>query len=330
MKSLPFIFDIRRGALEDGPGIRTTVFFKGCPLACIWCHNPESMLCEAEISYSADRCIGSDCGACGAVCPAAGSKRGMAGSGESRCSACGECAAVCPSGARWQIGRVYPLNELCTLLLKDIIFYNTSRGGVTLSGGEPALHHHYVRELLKRLKSEGVHTAIQTCGLFDMEQFSLDLLPRLDIIYFDLKLMDPVLHRRYTGRSNASILANLSALSRLAPERLVVRVPLVPDITATSENLLSIAAFLRDLHIKSWELLPYNPGGIAKRKSLSRELSPAMPEHFMGADEEERFLTLFRQAMSEQKLPTGKGDEYADRLSSRSNLSGCQDSRILP
>lgn len=296
MKSLPFIFDIRRGALDDGPGIRTTVFFKGCPLACIWCHNPESMHSEAEMSFSPDRCIGNDCGACEAVCPVAENNKGMGG--EAGCSACGGCAAVCPSGARWQIGRVYSLNELSALLLKDLIFYSTSRGGVTLSGGEPTIHHTYVRELLKRLKAAGVHTAIQTCGLFDFELFSEELLPLLDMVYFDLKLMDPVLHKRYTVRSNASILKNLSGLSRLAPERLVVRVPLVPEITATSENLLAIAAFLRELHIKSWELLPYNPGGIAKRKSLSRELSPSMPRHFMGAEEEERLVTLFRQAMS--------------------------------
>jgi pyruvate formate lyase activating enzyme len=300
MTSLPFIFDIRRGSTDDGPGIRTTVFFKGCPLSCIWCHNPESMSPEPALSFAAERCIGAVCAACAAVCHAGKKQIGMAAApGNPLCSACGECAAVCPTGARRVIGRVYTLDELCTLLLKDIPFYRASKGGVTLSGGEPTLHNNFVTHLLQRLKKERVHTAIQTCGAFETDPFFNELLPFLDIVYFDLKLFDPLLHKRYTGRDNARILANLFLLSRFAPERLMVRVPLVPGITATVENLSAIAKLVGDLRIGSWELLPFNPGGIAKRRRIGREAPQGLPESYMERAEEERLREIFRQGVPE-------------------------------
>lgn len=295
----PIIFDIRRGSMDDGPGIRSTVFFKGCPLACIWCHNPESISREAEILFTRQRCLGDDCGACGAVCRGGRGEAGRAvGPGVAACCACGECAAVCPGGARRETGRSYPLDELCAILLKDLIYYRTSRGGVTLSGGEPTLHHDYVVQLLWRMKKEEIHTALQTCGQFPIEPFCREILPLLDMVYFDLKLIDPYLHHRYTGCHNGTILADLCALAIRAPERLTVRVPLVPGITTTEENLTTTARLLTELGIDSWELLPYNPGGIAKRKRLAMEVPADVPESFMAPDEELVLLERFRNRLA--------------------------------
>jgi pyruvate formate lyase activating enzyme len=294
MSSLPRVFDIRRGSLDDGPGIRTTVFFKGCPLACTWCHNPESFSPESQLSFSPEWCIGDDCGSCGAVCPEGKRETGTAvAPGSPDCSGCRRCILVCPTGARREIGRVYSLDDLCTLLLRDVPYYRSSGGGVTLSGGEPTLHHDYVAELLAKLKKEGVHTVLQTCGDFSIDPFCRDLLPLLDMIFFDVKLVNARLHRRYTGRDNETILANLCGLASRAPERLVVRVPLVPGITATQDNLIAIARILRDLGLDGWELLPYNPGGLGKRKKLGQEVPAGLPERFMGRDEERELRELF-------------------------------------
>jgi pyruvate formate lyase activating enzyme len=294
MTHLPRVFDIRRGSIDDGPGIRTTVFFKGCPLTCLWCHNPESFSPEPQLSFAPEWCIGADCGSCGTVCPRGERENGTAAVPGSRsCTGCRGCLAVCPTGARREVGRVYGLDELCALLLRDLSFYRSSGGGVTLSGGEPTLHHDYVAELLVRLKNEGIHTALQTCGEFSLEPFCRDLLPHLDLICFDLKLINARLHRHYTGRDNGTILANLRALAPRAPRRLIVRVPLVPGITATEENLAGIARLLRDLGITRWELLPYNPGGIGKRKKLGLEVPAELPERFLGRDEERSLRELF-------------------------------------
>jgi len=290
--TLPLIFDIRHGSLDDGPGIRTTVFFKGCPLSCVWCHNPESMRTEAEIFWDARSCGG--CQACRAVC--SGGASGVLPEvtlHREKCTACGACAEECPSNARRLSGKYYPVEELVRILMLDRGFYRTT-GGVTFSGGEPTLHVEYLSKVLQALKKENISTALQTCGAFDLENFRRHLLPCLDLVYFDLKLYDSSSHRKYTGVSNEQILANFSALSREMGERLVPRVPLVPGITATELNLTEIARFLRELGITSCQLLPFNPGGIEKRRLLGLPFSPEIPESFMDRETEHRLRELFR------------------------------------
>jgi pyruvate formate lyase activating enzyme len=290
--TLPLIFDIRHGSMDDGPGIRTTVFFKGCPLSCSWCHNPESLRTEAEIFWDAQSCVG--CHACRAVCP--GGASGVLPEvtlHRERCTVCGACAEECPSNARRLIGKHYPVEELVRILLLDREFYRAT-GGVTFSGGEPTLHVEYLSTVLQALKKENISTALQTCGAFDLENFRRYLLPYLDLVYFDLKLCDTTSHLTYTGFGNEQLLANFSALSREMGERLVPRVPLVPGITATELNLAEIARFLRELGIASCQLLPFNSGGIEKRRLLGQPGPQVMAESFMDRDTEVRLRELFR------------------------------------
>jgi len=289
--TLPLIFNIRHGSLDDGPGIRTTVFFKGCPLSCSWCHNPESLRTEAEMFWDAQACVG--CHACRAVCP--GGASGVLPEvtlHRERCTACGACSEECPSNARRLSGKHYPVEELVRILLLDRGFYRTT-GGVTFSGGEPTLHVEYLSTVLQALKKENISTALQTCGVFDLKNFRRHLLPYLDLVYFDLKLSDTSSHLTYTGFGNEQLLANFSALSREMGVKLVPRIPLVPGVTATELNLTEIARFLRELGITSCQLLPFNPGGIEKRRLLGKPFSPEIPESFMDRETENILRELF-------------------------------------
>lgn len=269
MEPGPLIFNLHRFALDDGPGIRTTVFFKGCPLACRWCHNPESIRAGREIAFDRDRCIG--CGECETVCPEGAIDAASPGRiRRTRCTACGACAEVCPTLALREVGRHYPVDGLVDLLLTDLLLYETSGGGVTLSGGEPTLHMDYVRKVLRGLKGRGIHITLQTSGWFDLKDFRKKLLPCLDLIYYDLKLMDPRLHRCFTGRSNRRILENLASLAAENTVPIVVRTPLVPGITDTESNLEAIQRFVSALGLPEPVGLPYNPVGMAKRIALGR------------------------------------------------------------
>ncbi len=274
-RQYPLILNIRRFALDDGPGIRSTVFFKGCPLSCVWCHNPESITGKGETAYYPLSCI--SCGECRTACPReAITDNPLSRIDRARCAGCGTCADICPALALKRMGMHVPVDELLKLLLRDRHFYDASGGGVTLSGGEPTLHFNYLRSILAGLKELGIHTALQTCGLFDGERFMRELLPRVDLIHFDIKLMDSRLHRKYTGHGNELIRENFTRLTQVAREKVVPRVPLIPGITATAENLRAIASFLRDLGYCTAELLSYNPAGIDKRSALGREASPEL------------------------------------------------------
>lgn len=295
-KPRPLIFDIHRFALDDGPGIRTTVFMKGCPLACIWCHNPESMHVAQELAIYPDRCI--HCGSCKTVCPeAAISGDAVLKIDRGLCTACGNCADSCPARAVNIIGKEYQLEELLEAITRDRHFFETSGGGVTFSGGEPTLWMNYLSSALVALKKENLHTAIQTCGMFDYAGFSQKVLPFIDLIMFDIKFIDAAKHQRYTGQNNLPILENFRRITKEAGNRVLPRVPLVPGITATPGNLLEIASFLAELGYLRCELLPYNPAGIEKRQSIGMELPLPFPESPLGHDEENNLRKLFSKRL---------------------------------
>lgn len=291
----PLIFDIRRFALDDGPGIRTTVFFKGCPLACIWCHNPESIRPDAEISFRRESCLG--CTSCASVCEAV--TQGAAQPIErQRCTACGDCVEACPARALELKGRYYPPAELAGLLLRDRFLFEASGGGVTFSGGEPTLHRRYLAQVAAELRQHHVPMAIQTCGMFDFESFRDELLPFLDWVFFDLKLADPELHVFYTGQGNERILGNFRRLAAEARSRLVPRVPLVSGITATKDNLARLAELLKETGYDACDTLPYHPGGLAKRRQLGEESTPNLSDSPMSVDETQHWQAFIAQRLS--------------------------------
>lgn len=257
----PLILEIKGNSLDDGPGIRSVVFFKGCPLSCIWCHNPESKLARREIGFDEDTCIA--CGTCMEIC----SEKALSGSNRffidrNICTLCYDCVEACPSGALSRVGVPMDIDTILAIVLKDKPFFETSGGGVTLSGGEPTLFPDFTAELLAALKQAGIHTLVETCGHFDPAVFEKSLLPYIDIIYFDIKLINPIEHARFCGISNERILYNFRLLNKIQHTggfTVLPRTPLIPGITDTTANLSDIAQFLDDCGSKAIQLLPYHP-----------------------------------------------------------------------
>jgi pyruvate formate lyase activating enzyme len=276
------ILHLQRLSTEDGPGIRTTVFFKGCPLRCAWCHNPESLSREPQIQWFPVRCLG--CETCLAACPDGCLRRTEAGLviDRARCQGCGKCAEACPAGAIELLGRTVTLDELLAELRKDRAYYEASGGGVTLSGGEPTMQADFVEALLRGLKAEGIVTALDTCGLCSAD--TLDrLLPFSDLVLYDLKLYAADLHRQLTGSVNGHILDNLlhlRAMQSHLPFRLWIRTPLIPGATATIENLTALGGYLSD-HldgcVERWELCAFN--NLCRDQYTRPVWSGLMPAH---------------------------------------------------
>jgi len=259
------ILHLQRLSTEDGPGIRTTVFFKGCPLQCAWCHNPESISGRMQTQWFAVRCIG--CKTCVEACP--NGCLTLLEDGihidRDRCQVCGTCAEACPSGVMEALGKTVSVDELLVELLKDRAYYEKSGGGVTLSGGEPTFQPEFTEALLHGLKEQGISTGLDTCGLTS-KQVLARLLPYADLVLFDLKLIDETKHREFTGHSNARILENLLFIrdyiqEQGKPTQLWVRTPLIPGATDSEENLLGIGRFLTE-HLNGmvsrWELCAFN------------------------------------------------------------------------
>lgn len=305
----PLITDIHHFALDDGPGIRTTVFLKGCPLSCAWCHNPETLSVGREIAFHRQLCIG--CGNCLKVC----ANGAILTDGEERvardaCTACGACAEACPTTALRLVGRHYPVQELTEILLRDRLFHEASGGGVTFSGGEPTLFMDYVAAVARHLKRNRTHTAIQTSGYFDFHEFSTKLLPWLDLVFFDLKIFDSERHRKWTGVGNERILDNFVRLTRLNRVKVVPRIPLVPGITATEENIMRLGSFLMETGAPQCELLSYNSGGMAKRGFLGKELPKALRDAHPDPEKEEMLRGVMASALSRA---AGKGPGSRNR-----------------
>jgi pyruvate formate lyase activating enzyme len=289
----PLVVDIKRYSLEDGPGIRSVVFFKGCPLRCCFCDNPEAQDPDVQIVFSRQRCI--QAATCPESCPMRTIDLAQPGLiTRDQVARCGPYVDPCPTGALRRVGTYYEPEELAEILLRDRPYYERSHGGVTLSGGEPTMFPDYVEKLLRLMKAEDIHVALETGGYFDYEQVRARILPYVDVVYFGLKIADPEAHLRYIGQSNELIIANLRRLMRKPGIELEVWIPLVPGITDGWENLEGLLAILREVGVKSVRLLPYNPLGVYMAESLGRPL-PQVPRSFMTRQEVERA----RNALSE-------------------------------
>jgi len=304
----PLIVDVRRGSLEDGPGIRTVVFFKGCPLRCVFCHNPEAQEAAPEIAFAEEQCLISgagilacqpvlECGACAKACPlAAIDLESPTRIDRGRCDRCGRCAEACPGRALRLIGTYWPVETLAELLLRDAPFYRHSGGGVTLSGGESTMFPDYAQALCRTLKARGIHTALETSGCFEYETFAARILPYLDLILFDLKIVEPQASIRHLGRSSEQIVDNLRRLLAEAPVKVRPRIPLVPGITDSRENLTAIVDCLRQLGARNVSLLPYNPLGLPMYTRLGKP-TPDLPPRFTRPEQEQRVVAMFREIL---------------------------------
>jgi pyruvate formate lyase activating enzyme len=299
--ALPLVVDVKRHSLEDGPGIRSVVFVKGCGLRCVFCQNPETQAAGPEVAFFAERC--SRCGACARACPAGAARLDHRGRIlRDRCDGCGRCADACPSRALRRVGRYLAPPALAELLLRDVAFYRHSGGGVTLSGGEPALYPEYLAAVLRPVREAGVHVALQTGGQFPWEPFAATLLPLVDAVFFDVKLADPDAHRAHTGAGNALVLANLARLLRAPGVAVHPRVPLVPGVTDDLANLRAIAALLRAAGAREVALLPYNPLGLTMAVRLGRN-PPPLPARFTPPAEEQAVFAAFRALLAEADAP---------------------------
>lgn len=260
-------------SIHDGPGIRTTVFFKGCPLNCLWCSNPESQKVEKEVACFQSRCV--TCGYCAEVCP-----KGLIEAqppfeitNREECDLCEICVKECCTNAKKVVGEDYTVDELLKEIMKDKSFYDSSGGGVTFSGGEPLMQSAFLKEILAACRENGVHTAIETTGMTDTDSL-IETAALLDLIFYDVKHMDDETHRDITGVSNERIIANLAALAK-AHDNIVVRIPVIPGINDSTENLRKTADYAASLNISSIELLPYHNLGEVKYGQLGREYALA-------------------------------------------------------
>ena len=258
MEKKAIIFDIARSSFVDGPGIRTTVFFKGCNLRCAWCHNPESWKAETELMFYRDKCTA--CGACLRNCP----------NDLKSCDFCGRCEHYCPNDARRICGKEYTAKEIFDEVARDKIFYDTSGGGATFSGGECMLYPDFLCDVLALCKDNGIHTAVDTAGNVPWESF-LKVLPYTDLFLYDIKLMDSDLHKKYTGVSNELILQNLAKLLNCGAN-VFIRVPIIAGINDSASEMQKIKAFF-DEHgcPQKIELLPYHKLGESKAHAIGKE-----------------------------------------------------------
>ena len=282
------IFAVKRMAVHDGDGIRTTVFFKGCPLRCLWCHNPEGLSARPELSYFPTKCV--LCGACAAVCPSH-TVNGTHIIDRTSCTFCGKCEAVCPQEALRVQGKTVTVQELLPELLADRDFYEASGGGVTLSGGECLMQAEFCTELLKMLKKQGIRTAVDTSGFVPRTALE-QVLPCTDVFLYDVKAADPEVHRRCTGQPNERILENLRWLDSVGAVT-EVRIPYVPGFN--DGEVPAIAQILSGLHhLTKVRLLPYHNFAGSKYAALS--LPDTLPPRLPEKDELERAVSVLSAA----------------------------------
>jgi len=290
----PFIFDIKRYAINDGPGIRIVVFLKGCNLNCAWCHNPESISTETERMYAPAKCI--QCGTCVMACPEKAitlTSDGIITDAE-RCNMTGRCAEVCPTKAIEISGRQMSVAEIMNEIEKERVFFDQSGGGVTFSGGEPLLQSKFLIELLDECGKRGIHRAVDTAGLANTE-IILEVAKRTDLFLYDLKLMDSEKHQKWVGVPNEKILENLKSLAETGV-KITIRIPLIGGVNDDAENMEATARFVAELsgEKKEVNLLPYHKIAQTKYQKLGR------PEEFQLLEEptkeaQTRAVSIFKQ-----------------------------------
>lgn len=262
------IFQLQRWSIHDGEGIRSTVFFKGCPLRCKWCANPESWYQKLEIMVYEQKCT--NCKSCLTVCEHGAITQSAVGNlqfDHAKCVYCQKCLAVCARGARKHIGEAVTVEAVMQMIRKDCIFYQESGGGVTFSGGEPFMQSSYLRQLILQCQAMGIDTAVETSAYFDFAE-NQDIITALDAIFIDIKHMDDEIHQALTGVSNQKILENIVQISKLH-QNIIIRVPLITEVNATEKNIRAMCEFLKnETNIKQIELLPYHTLGQHKMEAL--------------------------------------------------------------
>ena len=291
------VTNIQKYSIHDGDGIRTTVFFKGCPLRCWWCHNPETQKFEPELQVDIPKCTG--CGRCAAVCPQKAitiSTEGKAVTDRTKCTVCGRCENACLGNFRTLVGREYSVRELVKICMQDQMFYEESGGGVTLSGGEVmAMDPEYIQAVVKALYREGVDVDIDTCGLAPYSSYEA-ILPYVHTWLYDIKVMDDEKHKKYIGMSNRVILDNLKGIAK-AGARIYIRIPTIKEVNGDHESMQEIIDFLKENNIRPPQvnLLPYHSTGSHKYGKLGRDY--LAEEMTVPTDEEmESFVRQWNEA----------------------------------
>lgn len=285
------IFNIQRFSVHDGNGIRTNIFFKGCPLRCEWCSNPESQRKEMEFEFVEKDCMG--CGECVKICPV-GARISPKEVIREKCTKCMRCAKFCPKDALKTAGEEKTIDELVEEVVKDMSFYTSSDGGVTLSGGEVLMQAEAAAKLTDELHKINVHVACETCGYMDWER-ARKVLTRVDLVLYDLKHMDSEQHKKFTGVGNELILDNARRLAAINPDKIVFRVPLIGNVNAAGENIRAVGAFANELKVKRVDLLPYHELGVPKYEKLGRNYTEN--EFYTPSEEEKKELKNILEEM---------------------------------